>query len=217
MPRKTLIRTSAGAYHVTSRVNHRLNFPIPLSECWEIFMELLRKVTDKLSAEIHAFVLMSNHYHMLLTAPLLNIDVIMKYLNREATRTISAKTGLINHIFGARYRWSLTYGSADTSHVLKYIYRNPVKAGLVKRVEEYSYSTVLSIRSKEAFSFLCPPTRLLPKFCSEDPEKILRWLNEPLKKEQEALLRKAIRRKEFKFNNDSRYQGVISNIPAPPW
>jgi len=216
MPRKRLIRTSHGRYHVTARVNHKYEFPLPVREVWEIFLTLLGRVDGQLQARVHAFVLMSNHYHLFLSTPLKNLDSIMKYLNREATRKISSRTGLINHIFGARYSWSLTYVNRNDAHVLKYIFRNPAKAGMVKRVEDYPFSTLSGFLREREFPFLHFPEGLHPSQTAEKAS-ILRWLNEPLSKEQDELVRKAVRRKEFQFPVNPSYQSLIDNLPPHPW
>lgn len=217
MPRKPLLRTNVGAYHVMARVNHRHDFPLPLRDCWFICMKLLKKVTLSLTADVHGFVLMSNHYHMLLTTPKNNIDVIMKVFNREITRAISTRTGLDNHIFGARYRWSLVYDSFSFAYVLKYIYRNPIKAKISYSVEEYPFSTVKSLLLPKMFPHINPPRQFGESFSKKEPAALLAWLNQPLKTEEESLIQKAIRRKEFQFPIDQRYQKIVDNLPPPPW
>ena len=214
MARKPLIRTATGYYHITVRVNHKDVFPLPLGECWKIFLYLLSEIGAKFGADVHAFVLMSNHYHLMLSTPLLNVDKVMKYVNREATRAIGSKSGLCNHVFGARYHWTLTYNPANTAHVLKYIYRNPVKAELVRRVEDYPYSSVAVYWDSSNIPFIRPPRELT---YDGDPECVLRWLNEPLGSEQEDLIRRAGRKREFKFTNDPAHQAAIQGIPEFPF
>lgn len=61
-------------------------------------------------------------------------------------------------------------------------YRNPVKAGINKKVEEYPFSTVANIFNAQAFPPIFVPKLLMGKFSSIGVEKVLEWLNEPLKK-----------------------------------
>ena len=217
MPRKPLIRTKTGIYHVSARVNHRANFPLPLSECWNIFLKLIAVANEKWEAKVHAFVLMSNHYHMMLSTPRGNIDAIMKHFNREATRTFAKRANLVNHIFGARYHWTISTEQAAVAHVLKYVYRNPVKAGLVKNVEDYPFSTLPFLTDKKRYPSLHPIACLDPHRAHGGPDEVIRWLNIPLKKEQDELIRKAMKRAEFAFPASRRYRRAIDNIPKNPW
>ena len=74
MPRKKIIRTNEFPYHVTARTNNQEWFKLSLDEVWSIFERVLSKVQLRYSIEIYQFVLMSNHYHLLLSTPEANID-----------------------------------------------------------------------------------------------------------------------------------------------
>lgn len=141
MPRKSLIRTSEYPYHVVNRCNNKEAFPLELHELWPIFLSTLCEAKFKFHFEIECFVLMSNHYHLLLRTPECNLDVIMHFFNMKLSRRIAVRTARINRIFGARYKWSLITSDKYLSNVYKYIYQNPLRAGVVKRVELYPYSS----------------------------------------------------------------------------
>src|SRR5574338_252694 len=126
MPRKPLIRSQIYPYHVTSRANNREWFFLPQAICWEVFGEKLSIVSERYRAKVLAFVLMSNHFHLLIQTPDGNLDAIMNYLIREVSRTIGARSRRINRIFGGRYKWSLIQDECYIAHVYKYVYRNPV-------------------------------------------------------------------------------------------
>ena len=71
MPRKKLIRTDLYPYHVYGRANNKEIFYIPLCDVWRLSCELFDKVTKDYGAQVHAFVLMPNHYHLLMSTCLL--------------------------------------------------------------------------------------------------------------------------------------------------
>ncbi|MCR9204496.1 MAG: transposase [Halobacteriovoraceae bacterium] len=142
MPRKHLIRTSEFPYHIVSRSRNKDWYDLPMDLMWEISMDSFVSTLQKFPAKVHAFVLMSNHYHLLVSTPDANIDKFMFEFNRSFSDKVRAYSKRINQIFGGRYRWSLVKDYRYLSTVYRYIYRNPIDAGLVEQVEEYSYSTL---------------------------------------------------------------------------
>src|SRR5690606_40247811 len=65
-PYTTLFRsTAAFPYHVTNRSNNREFFYVEMETLWPIFTDTLFDLTKQFNCQIHAFVLMSNHYHLI--------------------------------------------------------------------------------------------------------------------------------------------------------
>ncbi len=203
MPRKILIRTADYPYHITSRSNNREFFYIDKPILWEIFMDCLKELKFQYHCEIHAFVLMSNHYHMLISTPKENIGEAMKYFHREVARNANRNAGRVNHFFGGRYKWSLIHDEHYFWNCLKYIFRNPVRAGLTREVQNYKYSSLT--RKPKKFSWA-----LADIYRKGNPliELDLAWLNEPFLLEGEAAIQKALRRREFQLprNESCRIQ-----------
>ena len=140
MPRKKLIRCSEFPYHVTSRSNNKEWFYISISDVWGYCEELLEEGKQDFGVEVDAFVLMSNHYHMCLKTPRSNIDKFMRFFNKKLGERISRQAGRINRIFGAPYNWSLIMRENYYKNVIRYIYQNPLRAGIIERCELYPFS-----------------------------------------------------------------------------
>ena len=209
MPRKPLIRTSDYPYHIYARSNNRENFFIPIRDVWEIIMAEIRTVNKRYLAQVHAFVLMLNHFHMIMTTPNENIDAIMNYLLREVSRKVGRYSRRINHIFGGPYRWSLIQNEAYYAHVYRYVYRNPVVVSMSERVEEYPFSSLQILLKKfpnkgiplfdDQYVSLSP---LIPK----DLKSRLLWLNTPYDREQSEMIKRALRRKIFQFTTQNSFK-----------
>ncbi|MDH4466685.1 MAG: hypothetical protein QE271_01395 [Bacteriovoracaceae bacterium] len=90
---------------------------------------------------IHAFVLMANHYHLVATTPNNDIDSFMMNFNKNFSEKLKSLSGAINQKFGGRYKWCIIENQNYYYNVMRYVFRNPVRAGLVKKVENYPYST----------------------------------------------------------------------------
>ena len=97
MGRLPLIRTSKFPYHVGSRSNHRIWFNIPLEEVWKIAMRSFAIAYQKHPITLHSFVLMSNHYHMLITTPNEDVDKFMYEYNKNFSLELRTQSGLINY------------------------------------------------------------------------------------------------------------------------
>lgn len=199
MPRKRLIRNDFFPYHIYGRSNNREWFTVPKQDIWDICMHEFRTVSDRYQACIHSFTLMSNHFHLLISTPLSNIDAIMNYWMREVSRKIAKSANRINRIFGGRYKWSLIQTDIYYSHVYRYVYQNPIAARICERVADYPFST---------FYHLYYDTRL--PFCLKDIEYVSRnecipmnmekrhaWLNQAFSDKEHELIRRGLRRSVF--------------------
>lgn len=195
MPRKLLIKTSDFPYHVTNRSNNKEFFYLPSPQLWQICLEVLTEVEKQFGCHLHAFVLMSNHYHLLISTPHSNIGDAMKYFHREIARQANREAGRINHFFGGRYKWSVISEEDYYWNSVKYIFRNPVSANLCQRVEEYPYSSY-NARVES------PKWRMVDFF--RDDEVLVSldsdWLNESFSEEQAKGIARALRRREFKLS-----------------
>jgi putative transposase len=112
--------------------------------------------------------------------------------------TLSARSG---PVYGARYHSSLVGSPLYFGHVLKYIYRNPVRARLTEKAEDYPFSSLRGLIGIQRVSIpvvstLCGYQNI---FESELPYDLLPWLNVPFHTEQEDAIRSALHRKHFKI------------------
>ena len=151
MPRTNLIRTNLHPYHIYIRCNNREWFDVPIGTVWDILLESLTLAYEKYPVHLQAFVLMANHYHGLVWTPNSDLDKFMYVLNSEISKRLRKRTGRINRIFGDRYKWSLIKDEKYHQNVLRYIYQNPLKVDVVKKCEDYTYSTLHYIIQKKDF------------------------------------------------------------------
>ena len=141
MPRRNLIKTADFPYHITTRSNHQEWFKIPLVRVWLISQMALQKAAKVHGVRVHLFVLMSNHYHLLATTPKENIDQVMFRFNKEFSDNLRKESGKCNRMFGGRYKWTLVDKEKYLYNVYRYICQNPLRAGLVSRVQDYRFSS----------------------------------------------------------------------------
>jgi putative transposase len=198
MPRKYLFRSQECPYHVTARANNRENFPLALEEIWEVFNEHLREISGRYATKIHAFVLMPNHFHLLISTPQEDLGKVMQYFMRSMTKTLNFKTGRSGRIFGAKYHWSLIDSIQYFDCALKYVYRNPVKANLVNSVEFYPYSTLGAVVGRMRVNYLLhPPVGMQSLIPAAEVSDFLNWLNQPFPNEEDREIREGLKKTRF--------------------
>lgn len=117
---------------------------------------------------------------------------------KETSCAIAAAAKRINQIYGGSYYRSILRCHQYYMQAYKYVYYNPVQAGLVAKVELYPYGT---LRGLLGFCTLDVPLAE-DTLLMEDVEGILNWMNEKPKPESWGHVREAIRKKEFKFRKD---------------
>lgn len=200
MPRKNFIPQSEFPYHVTARCINKEWFKIPLDEVWDICSIYLCFIRFAFNVRIINFVLMSNHFHMLISTPEANLDKVMNYFMRETSRAIGKRAGRINQVYGGPYGWSMINTPIYFLHAYKYVYRNPTEVGLAEFVEDYRYSTINQLLG---FTHGIIPLEFDETLFS-DVRQCLSWLNTPYPSEEmKDQVRKALKKHQFGFAKDT--------------
>jgi REP element-mobilizing transposase RayT len=205
MARKPLIRSTELPYHVTLRCNNREWFKLPLERVWKLITDELYRISILGDAKVHAFVLMGNHLHLLISTPGWSLDKVMAEFGSAVTRTFNLLSGRSGHLFGGRYHWSIIQSPLYYACVFKYIYRNPVRAGMVEKVEDHVFSSLHGIFGKSYLPLpihYCEIERQTVSYIPDDLDEMLSWLNQPFKKEIHEAIGKGLRKKVFKLSND---------------
>ena len=161
MPKGARKKVESGVYHIVLRgINKQTVFFD--DEDKEVFLNRLKLLKEKSKFEIYAFCLMGNHIHLLIKEKEVSIGRIFMMLLSSYVLWYNRKYKRIGNLFQDRYR---SEGIKDDAHLLcavRYIHQNPVKAGLVKDIEEYAWSSH-SAYIKNTNSFV--ETRLVISMC----------------------------------------------------
>jgi putative transposase len=193
---QTIINTTF-PYHISARCNNKEWFKLPLEEVWSIMENNLFLLHHGFGFQIHSFVLMSNHFHLIARTPNGNISKGMNYFMTRTSRQIGIETKRINQIYGSRYHKTLINNPLYYLHAYKYVYRNPVEAGIVKDVCAYPFSTLHGLVGlRNLFTPLCCDDTLFDDF-----EGTLKWLNTKPAEANREEVRKALRKNTFALPN----------------
>jgi REP element-mobilizing transposase RayT len=132
MARKGRIEFSGAVYHVLDRGNRRE--PIVHRDADRAaFVRTLGEACLRAGWRLHAFVLMTNHYHLLLETPEPNLVAGMRWFQTTWTVRFNRFHGLSGHLFQGRYKAILVDSQANgyLTTLSDYIHLNPVRAGLI--------------------------------------------------------------------------------------
>lgn len=130
-------------YHVTSRGNEKKDI-FKSRRDREKFLEYLTSASERYGAVIHAYCLMSNHFHLLLETPSGNISQIMSHIIGAYTTYFNIKRKRAGHLFQGRYKAILVEADEYAVELSRYIHLNPVKAGIAVEPGEYQWSSYRS-------------------------------------------------------------------------
>lgn len=180
-------------YHVTGRCINREWFSLPMDQVWEIFQEQLFFLHHAFCFEVHSFVLMKNHYHMLVRTPKCNLSEGMRWFMKETTRYINQGTGRINQVWGGRYFRSRIESDFHYKNVYKYVYCNPIRAGLADKVLDYKYSTLRGLLGFENLTAVIIDNALFGSHIG----KTIKWLDDQPSDECWEAIRKGLRKNIF--------------------
>ena len=148
MARPLRIKYKGAFYHITARGNEREKIFFAKSD-YAKFKEYLKETQDRYGCFLHCYVLMSNHYHLILETPNADINKIMHYINSSYTGYINRRKRRNGHLFQGRYISILVDVDSYLLELSRYIHLNPVRAKIVKRPEDYPYSRYKSFISKK--------------------------------------------------------------------
>ncbi len=141
MPRKPRFFLPGLAAHVVQRGNNRQPIFFERSD-YEQYLLLLGKGCDRYHCAIHAYVLMSNHVHLLLTpAEQPSVSRMMQYLGRHYVPYVNHKYSRSGTLWEGRFKASLVDTSSYLLACYRYIESNPVRAGMVENVSDYRWSS----------------------------------------------------------------------------
>ena len=130
MPRSRRTLSNQGLYHVYNRAE--LGQPIFKSDgAKAVFLETILKVSEALAWELHAYAIMTNHFHLALTTPRADIEIGMHALLSAFANKHRTFRGTIGHVFQSRYRADHYPLGQLAGDKIDYVHYNPVAAGIV--------------------------------------------------------------------------------------
>ena len=152
MPRRARVEL-AGFHHVYNRAVER-KFVLEVDEDKEKFLEILEETCRKYKFNVHSYVVMDNHYHILLETTLDNISLGMRQLNSQYAVYYNKKYKRVGHLWQDRFKSWYILDENYLFTLYKYIEQNPVTAKITKKIGQYRYASSYNILNNQVKSFL---------------------------------------------------------------
>ncbi len=140
MSRPIRIEFPNALYHVTSRGDRREDI-FEDDEDRRAFLHTLGQVVDQFNWLCFAWCLMDNHYHLLIQTPDGNLSKGMRQLNGVYTQLSNRRHHRVGHLFQGRFKAILVDSDAYLLELARYVVLNPVRADMVKRPENWAWSS----------------------------------------------------------------------------
>jgi REP element-mobilizing transposase RayT len=172
MPRKARVEFPGAVYHLLDR-GDRQEAIFRDDADREQFLATLGQVCERTGWRLHAFVLMTNHYHLLVETPQPNLVAGMRWFQTTYTVRFNRRHRLGGHLFQGRYK-SVVVDAEEQGYfatLSDYIHLNPVRARMIslqERLFDYRWSSYRFYAAREERPEWFEPRRALGELGLED-------------------------------------------------
>ncbi len=140
MARPLRLEFPGAVYHITARGNGRNDIFVDDQDRQQ-FIAILSETVERYNWLCHAYCLMDNHYHLLIETPDPTLSKGMRQLNGVYTQAFNRSHNRIGHVFQGRFKSIIVEKDDHLLQLCRYIVLNPVRAGMVKMVEQWIWSS----------------------------------------------------------------------------
>ncbi len=140
MTRPLRLEFAGAVWHVTSRGNERRKI-FRDDPDRDRFVSILGRTVSLFGWRLHAYVLMGNHYHLLVETPEPTLSRGMRQLNGLYTQAFNRRHRRVGHLLQGRFKGILIERESHLLELGRYVVLNPVRAGLVRRPDAWAWSS----------------------------------------------------------------------------
>lgn len=149
MPRKARQKSESGIYHIIMRgINRQVIFNE--DEDYLRFLQALQHYKEKSGYQIYAYCLMNNHIHLLMKIEDESLAQIMRRICGKFVYWYNNKYDRAGYLFQDRFKSEPVEDDFYLLTAMRYIHQNPLKAGLVEKIEHYPWSSYNAYLGRES-------------------------------------------------------------------
>ena len=148
MARPIRLDYSGALWHVTARGNERKPIYRDSEDC-TAFVDVLGRTVARYRWQLHAFVLMPNHYHLLVETPVATLSRGMRQLGGVYTQRFNRRWSRCGHLFQGRFFSLHVERESHLLELARYIALNPIRAGLAKSAAEWRWGSYRALAGLE--------------------------------------------------------------------
>ena len=173
MARAWRIEYERALYHVLSRGNQNQDIFL-IDEDRRSFLRTLGQMSERFDVDIFVYVLMGNHYHLLLRTNKANLSKSMQWLGTTYTTRFNLRHARNGHLFQGRYKSIIVENDSYLLQLSYYIHRNPLRAGCVKRLIDYRWSSYPAYAYQRRYPEWLNTNLILSQFNAADKNHVYR-------------------------------------------
>jgi putative transposase len=185
MARPLRIEFPGAVYHITSRGNAKQVIFLG-NEDRSKFIRVLSTVIERFHWFCHAYCLMDNHYHLIVETPEGNLSQGMRQLNGVYTQVFNQRHQRIGHLFQGRYKAIIVEKDSHLLSLCRYVVLNPVRAGMVRKPEEWAWSSYRATIGAAKRPLFLKVEWLLSQFDMKRDESVKKYKRFVIKGENEG-------------------------------
>lgn len=156
MPRRARMTVPGIPHHVIQRGNNR-QACFYCDEDYQTYLEWLKEYASEFECEIHAYVLMTNHVHLLVTPhQQSSLSSLMKALSQRYVQYVNRTYKRSGSFWEGRFKSSVTSEDYYVLACYRYIELNPVRASMVDHPAEYRWSSYRANAQGESSEIIVP-------------------------------------------------------------
>ena len=140
MARPLRLEHPGAVWHVTSRGNNHEDIYRD-DEDHLMFLSIFAEAVRRFRWIVHAYTLMTNHFHLVIETPEPTLSRGMKWMNGKYAQWFNRRHGRCGHLFQGRFKGFLVEKQSYLLTLIQYVALNPVRAGMVERPEQYRWSS----------------------------------------------------------------------------
>ncbi len=140
MSRAWRIEYEGAYYHLLSRGNEGRDIFLDVKDRI-VFLDTIGEMSERFEMDVYAYVLMTNHYHLLVRTRQANLKKAMHWFGTTYTQRFNRRHSRYGHLFQGRYKSIIVQNIAYLLQLSYYIHRNPLRAGMVKHLADYRWSS----------------------------------------------------------------------------
>ena len=133
------------------------------------FFSVLERVLQRFHWLMHAYCLMDNHYHLLIETPEANLSTGMRQVNGIYTQRYNRHHKRVGHLLQGRFKAILVDRDNYLLELCRYVVLNPVRAKMVKRLQDYRWSSYRATAGLERAPWWLTCDWILSQFGGQRP------------------------------------------------
>ncbi|MGL4503836.1 MAG: REP-associated tyrosine transposase [Planktothrix sp.] len=141
MPRRKLVFQPEHYYHIYNRGNNRQDIFFERDNYIHFLRQLKKYLIENNTADIIAYCLMPNHYHLLIYLKTDKFSQLMQAFTLSYTKAINKRYQKVGSLFQGPFQAIHVHQDEYLIYLTRYIHLNPVKANIVEKPEDWEFSS----------------------------------------------------------------------------